>query len=120
VTGRGHTLGAMNPNPIAPVPGRRPSGIGVGGPDDSDLTDLRSAVLRQTRGALADISDLVCVVERSGTRVLVRLSGPAISRARQQALSVRVLDAVRSIGRTYGQVDVAYQAALDDPPCEGS
>jgi len=113
----------MNPNPIAPVPGRRPSGSGGRsgrGPDDPDLTDLRSAVLRQTRGALADINDLVCVVERSGTRVLVRLSGPAISRARQQALSVRVLDAVRSIGRTYGQVDVAYQAALDDPPCEGS
>jgi hypothetical protein len=27
---------------------------------------------------------------------------------------VRVLDAVRSIGRTYGQVDVTYQATSDD------
>jgi hypothetical protein len=110
----------MNANPVAPVPGHRPPGIEVVEPDDPDLTDLRYAVLSHTRGALADINDLACVVERSGPHILVRLGGPAINPARQRALSVRVLDAVRSIGRTYGQVDVTYEATPDDPPQERS
>ena len=105
----------MNRNPAAPVPEHHPAGTGVAAPDDPDLTDLRYAVLSHTRGALADIDDLVCVVERSGPHIVVRLGGPAITPARRQALSVRVLDAVRSIGRTYGQVDVAYQANPDSP-----
>jgi hypothetical protein len=103
----------MNPNPDAPVHGYCPSGLGVVEADDRDLTDLRYAILSHTRGALADINDLVCVVERSGPHIMVRLGGPAISSARQRALSVRVLDAVRSIGRTYGQVDVTYEATPD-------
>jgi hypothetical protein len=42
-------------------------------------------------------------------RLTVQLSGPAVSTQVQQALGVRVLDAVRSSNRTYGQVDVAYE-----------
>jgi hypothetical protein len=103
----------MDPNPVVPVPGHCPSDLGVVEADDRDLTDLRYAILRHTRDALADINDLVCAVERSGPRILVHLAGPAITPARQRALSVRVLDAVRSIGRTYGQVDVTYQATPD-------
>jgi hypothetical protein len=48
---------------------------------------------------------------RSGADLRIRMSGPAIPEATRQAVGVRVLDAVRSVGRTYGRVDVEYSAA---------
>jgi hypothetical protein len=104
----------MESNPAAPVPGHRSSAMGVVEPDDPALVDLRYEILSRTRTALADVDHLDCIVERNGPRIMVRLGGPAISTARQRALAVRVLDAVRAVGRTYGQVDVTYEATPDD------
>ena len=53
--------------------------------------------------------------QRTRTDLRVELTGPDLPQATQQALGVRVLDAVRSVGReagrTYGEVDVSYRIA---------
>lgn len=72
---------------------------------------LRNAILDQTATMLraAGISpDLVtCRIapEAAALRVWLHV-GAQIDRRMEQALAVRVLDAVRAAGRTYGQVDV--------------
>ena len=104
----------MSLHPVGRV-GRDPNiAAGVIDIDDPDLTDLHFAVLAHIRHALADIDQVGCRVERQGSNMIVRLSGPAISEMRRQALAVRVLDAVRSVGRTYGHVDVVYENVSDD------
>jgi hypothetical protein len=48
-----------------------------------------------------------CRIEETGHRLDVHLDLPtAVTRGMEQALAVRVLDAVRSSGRTFGNVDV--------------
>jgi hypothetical protein len=48
-----------------------------------------------------------CRIEATGHRLDVHLDLPvAVTRGMEQALAVRVLDAVRSSGRTFGNVDV--------------
>jgi hypothetical protein len=80
------------------------------GPDDFDLSTaaLRLAVLVRVRRMLADPSGLDCIVEHDGPRVRVCLTGPPISHSTERAIAVRVLEAVRSMDRTFGQVDVQY------------
>jgi divalent metal cation (Fe/Co/Zn/Cd) transporter len=48
-----------------------------------------------------------CRIEPAGHGIAVHLDLPiAVTRGMAQALAVRVLDAVRSSGRTFGKVDV--------------
>lgn len=61
--------------------------------------------------AAIDASSVVCRVERDGPRLHVRLTGPEVDWRVKHALAVRVLDAIRSSGRTYGSVDVSYEQA---------
>ena len=50
---------------------------------------------------------MTCRVEPTGNDLQVDLYVPVpLDRRMQQALAVRVLDAVHASGRTYGQVDV--------------
>ena len=60
-------------------------------------------------GAGVDPAAVESVVEYVHPRLHVQLRGPAVSPSTQQALGVRVLDAVRGSNRTFGQVDVGYE-----------
>jgi len=63
------------------------------------------------RAVAIDAPSVACRVERDGPRLHVRLTGPEVGRRVEHALAVRVLDAIRSSGRTYGNVDVSYEEA---------
>jgi hypothetical protein len=78
-------------------------------PRDTALDDLRFEILARIRPTLTDIGALNCHLDRHGSDVTVHLAGPAISEMRRQAIAVRILDAVRSMGQTYGHVDLAYE-----------
>jgi hypothetical protein len=58
--------------------------------------------------------EVSCRVEHAGLRTRVVFSGP-LPDGLQSALSVRALDAVRAVGRTFGQVDVAVEPAVREP-----
>jgi hypothetical protein len=77
------------------------------------LVELRCEILRRTRKALADVDGVERTMQRDGPRVRVGLTGPSISRRREQAVGVRVLDAVRAAAGTFGQVDVIYSVPGD-------
>lgn len=84
---------------------------------DADLQRLHHDIARRI-GPVCDAAgltpdDLRCRFETDGTRLRVVLTGPTVGRFVEQALAVRVLDAVRGIGRTFGQVDVGYEARTD-------
>jgi hypothetical protein len=99
----------MSSHLAARPPGAPVAAAGVIHVDDPELDDLRYAVLARIRPAFADVEKLRCRLDRHGTNVVVRLTGPAISQMRRHAIAVRVLDAVGSIGRTFGHVDVTYE-----------
>lgn len=85
--------------------------VGVATAAERGLDELRRAVIRRIRPLVADpdlAQAIACTFERSGHRLVVHLSGPAVGPRIEQAMAVRVLDAVWSSNRTYGQVDVAY------------
>ena len=48
-------------------------------------------------------------VETDGTRLHIVVGGPELVHGAEQALAVRVLDAVRTVPRTFSKVDVTYQ-----------
>jgi hypothetical protein len=52
-----------------------------------------------------------CHIESDGPRLNVSLIGPLVDLRFQQALGVRVLDAIRTARRTYGEVNVSYRTA---------
>jgi hypothetical protein len=103
----------MSPRPVARADRGPSTAAGTIHPDDPDLDDLRLAVLARIRPALADIGHVRCRLDRHGCDVVVHLAGPAISEMRRHAIAVRVLDAVRSVGRTFGHVDVAYETSTN-------
>jgi len=76
---------------------------------------LEEAIGERIAGALRattiDPASVACRVERDGPRLHVRLTGPPVGRRVEHALAVRVLDAIHSNGRTYGNVDVSYEEA---------
>lgn len=79
---------------------------------DDALDVLRREILRRAAPTLAAagirVSMAACQVEPHGRRLHVRFELPsAVSDEQVQALAVRVHDAVRTGGRTYGQVDVS-------------
>lgn len=48
--------------------------------------------------------------DTDGANLAIRLSGPPVDARVQQALGVRVLDAVRTSPRTFAKIDVSYEA----------
>jgi hypothetical protein len=104
----------MSSHPDGRVLADPPTAAGVTHADDPDLDELRFAILARIRHTLAHVDDVVCYLDRRGPDVTVHLAGPAISDMRRHAIAVRVLDAVRSVGRTYGHVDVEYVDRSDD------
>lgn len=77
------------------------------------LDPLRPEIVARTSQVLAgagvDPRQVQVAFELEPPRLTVRLRGPAVSAAVEQALGVRVLDAVRAARRTFGQVDVSYE-----------
>lgn len=71
--------------------------------------DIRNRITGVLHGAGVDPHAVESAVTYDHPRLTVQLRGPAVSTSVQQALGVRVLDAVRSSPRTFGQVDVAYE-----------
>ncbi|HET6951730.1 MAG TPA: hypothetical protein VFI47_15210 [Acidimicrobiales bacterium] len=80
----------------------------VGGAADRDL---RASILRMASPVLSGLGvpehDIACRVESENTRLRVHFDLPvSVGPGVEQALAVRVLDALRSGGRTYGAVGV--------------
>jgi hypothetical protein len=78
---------------------------------DTALGELRREVLRRAGPTLATagipVDRAECRIETETMRLHVRFDLPvAVTPGVQQALAVRVLDAVRSAGRTYPPVNV--------------
>ena len=81
----------------------------VGG---ATVDDLRRAILRVASPLLTGLGlspqEVACRVEPDAARLHVRFDLPlAVGPGIEQALAVRVLDAVRTVGRTYGAVGVS-------------
>jgi hypothetical protein len=70
----------------------------------------RLAPLAARKGVAAD--DLSCEVHKRGDALEVRVVGPAVPMALQQAFSVRVLDAVRGARLPHGEVSVGYRTVV--------
>jgi hypothetical protein len=106
----------MSSHPVVPVRCDPTVAAGLTKVDDPGLDDLRFAILARLRHMLADVDRVSCRLDRHGPNVTVHLAGPAITKMRRHAVAVRVLDAVRSMGCTYGHVDVDYESRPDDGP----
>ena len=82
---------------------------------DNGWEPLRETILDRAAGVLAgagiDRDDIVVSFHREGTSLRIDLAGPPLTTATRQALGVRVLDALRSTNRTFGQVDVSHSTA---------
>lgn len=79
---------------------------------DPALDELRREIIRRVTpvlsGAGIAADRTMCRIEPATTRLDVRFDLPAaVTPATKQALAVRVLDAVRGAGRTYGPVQVS-------------
>lgn len=70
----------------------------------------RLAPLASRKGLAPD--DLSCEVHKHGDALDVRVVGPAVPMALQQAFSVRVLDAVRTARLPHGEVSVGYRTVV--------
>jgi hypothetical protein len=76
-------------------------------------TPLREDIARRI-GPVCEASgvssgEVTCRFEAEGPRLRIVMEGPPVERSVEQAIAVRVLDAVRAAGRTFGQVDVKYE-----------
>ena len=78
--------------------------------DTGDLGSLRTSILRHLAGVVrtvgVDEHELGCSLGGDVNDLHVVLTGPPLLAGLRQALGVRVLDAVREDGRTFGSVDV--------------
>lgn len=72
---------------------------------------VEERVGRVLAGAGLEPAAVLCAFEEHRHRLHVVLGGPDVPLALRQALAIRVLDAVRSSGRKYGQVDVSYRVS---------
>jgi hypothetical protein len=74
---------------------------------------LHGDILRRihplSEAAGLDSAAFSCRFEPDGPRLRIVVCGPSVGRSIEQALAVRVLDAVRASGRTFGQVDVGFE-----------
>lgn len=55
-------------------------------------------------------ADMGCRIDADGPRLTVTVTGPAADRSMEQAIGVRVLDAIRAADRVFGQVNVCYES----------
>jgi hypothetical protein len=78
-----------------------------------ELDELRARILRNIDPVLhaagVDAHEVTCDVRGGVGRLEVVLRGPAAARAVQQTMGVRVVDAVRGGGRTFGPVTIDYR-----------
>lgn len=90
-----------------------------------ELEPLSASIHERIAALLSSVAidrdSVRCRIETTGHRLDVHLELPAaVTRGMEQALAVRVLDAVRSSGRTFGNVDVHVHPARGctdgDPP----
>ena len=90
----------------------RPSSL-----DTGDLGSLRASILRHLAGVVRTVGidehELGCWLSGDVNELHVVLTGPPLLGGLRQALGVRVLDAVREDGRTFGTV--AVDVLADDP-----
>jgi hypothetical protein len=78
---------------------------------DAGFDPMRGAIIDRigavAAGAGITASAVSCHIDRDGSSLAVHLDLPcAVNRGVEQALAVRVLDAVHSLGHTVGNVDV--------------
>jgi hypothetical protein len=74
---------------------------------DELRTLIRHRITRLAAAAGTSANEVTCRIEPTGNDLQVDLYAPVpLDPRMQQALAVRVLDAVHASGRTYGQVDV--------------
>jgi hypothetical protein len=88
---------------------------------DTAIGELRREILRLAAPILFSAGILttqaLCRIEPEATRLHVQFDLPAaVTTAVKQALAVRVLDAVRGAGRTYGPVHVSVHDAREAGP----
>ena len=76
--------------------------------DDFTLDTLELAVLARVRRGLWSTDGLACRIDRDGPRLHVRLSGPTVDHWTERAIAVQALEAARTLGCTFGQIDVQY------------
>ena len=75
------------------------------------LSRIRRCVLQTMTALAASRGPVSCLIEPHGRGLHVRLSGPRVGKDVENALAVRVLDAVRDAGRSFPTVDVSYRVA---------
>jgi hypothetical protein len=76
-------------------------------------TKIHERIAALLTSVAIDPASIRCRIEPSGHRLDVHLELPVVvTRGMEQALAVRVLDAVRSSGRTFGNVDVHVHPML--------
>jgi len=88
---------------------------------DKGLDELRAGILSRVAPLLPvteDRSALSCGFERRGLHLDVHLFGPPVGTRIEQAMAVRVLDAVWHADRTHDHVDVRYHASA--PASDGT
>lgn len=82
----------------------------------SAFAPLRSDVARRLAPLVAHLGlepgAVDCEIEATGPALHLRLVGPPLPHGRQQALSVRALDAVRSARRQFAEISVAYETVV--------
>ena len=93
---------------------RRPDPALGAGTGDPALDRLRTAILRRVAPALSSAGvardGTGCRIDPGSTALTVHLDVPVpVTDAVRRAVAVRVLDAVRGAGRTYGTVHVEVE-----------
>ena len=76
---------------------------------DSLRAGIKALTERSLLGAGVDPDSVDVTFHVDSPRLTVTLHGPSVSPSVQQALGVRVLDALRAEPRTFGQVNVTYE-----------
>lgn len=72
--------------------------------------EIRRRISRVLGADGVDPHEIDVLFDFTPPHLTVRLRGPRVSAAVEQALSVRVLDALRTSRRSFGQVGVAYES----------
>lgn len=78
---------------------------------DPLIRAIHERTRRLVESARVEPGALTWVVESRGHGLHVQATGPRLTRQLEQALAVRVLDALQGTGHTYGQVDVSFAVA---------
>jgi hypothetical protein len=77
-----------------------------------DLEPLRHDIVRRVRTVLtaagASLDSVACTLERQGSRLVVRLTGPGLAERLRQAAALEVLTAVQRAGTPANPLDVSY------------